>query len=555
MRTRPGLSPLSYLIAALIWGLFALAAQTAHSAPYAAMVIDARTGEVLHSRNADTPLHPASLTKMMTLYIAFDAIERGEIGLDTPIPISAHAAATPYAIGFRAGSSVPLRHLLRAAAIRSSNDGATAIAEALSGSEEAFARRMTETARALGMSRTTFRNAHGLTASGHMSTARDMTTLGRRVFYDFPQYYNLFSRRSADIGITTVRNTNRRLLDAYRGADGIKTGFTNAAGWNLVASAERGGERVVATVFGGQSAGWRNARVAELLDMGFERAPTHATVRRPRHVDLTGIARGGAATTLRTSGAVSRSIRPHGRPRRGTPVLTVEMQDLIEEAVGVALLEPEADASAAEEEAAAAPMPAPQQGDAPAAGETVVAQAQAPAEEEGGDALRLAAAAPDPAPEAPDAGAALAQEAPADLSAGDAPEGAPLLAVAEPQIVIEAVPLLATVPVAEAAVGLPAIADPAAAIARPEAIERVSTSGGERLAAAHLGLYPTEFEARRALLQAALADVSTLSEARRAVRHSPRGWAARFEGLTPAAAGSACARLAARGAGCEVEAP
>ncbi|WP_284266966.1 D-alanyl-D-alanine carboxypeptidase family protein, partial [Roseicyclus amphidinii] len=236
------------------------------AAPYAAMVMDARSGEVLHSRNADTRLHPASLTKMMTLYIAFEAVRLGEITLDTPVRISDRAAAEPPSkLGLRAGSTIRFRYLIRAAAIRSANDAATAIAEAIEGSEAAFARRMNRTARALGMTRTTFRNAHGLTEEGHLSTAHDMTIMGRRLFYDYPEYYNIFSRREDDAGIAMVRNTNRALLAAYRGADGIKTGYTRAAGFNLVASAERDGVRILATVFGGRSTAWRNQRIMELF--------------------------------------------------------------------------------------------------------------------------------------------------------------------------------------------------------------------------------------------------------------------------------------------------
>src|SRR5210317_2155227 len=185
------------------------------------MVIDARTGEVLHSRNADTRLHPASLTKMMTLYIAFEAVRLGEITMDTLVTVSQNAAAEPPSkLGLRAGQQIRLRYLVRAAAVRSANDAATAIGEAIEGSEAAFARRMTRTAEALGMTRTTFRNAHGLTAEGHLSTANDMTMLGRRMVYDYPEYYNLFSRLSTDAGVATVRNTNRAFLSAYRGADG-----------------------------------------------------------------------------------------------------------------------------------------------------------------------------------------------------------------------------------------------------------------------------------------------------------------------------------------------
>ncbi|WP_081532183.1 D-alanyl-D-alanine carboxypeptidase family protein [Rhodovulum sp. P5] len=279
----------------------------AMAAPYAAMVIDARNGKVLHSRNADTRLHPASLTKMMTLYIAFEAVENGEIGLDQYVTISKKAAAEPPSkLGLRAGQRIKFRYLIRGAAVKSANDAATAIGEAIEGSEAKFARRMNRTAKALGMSRTTFKNAHGLTEDGHLSTARDMTTLGQHLLYDYPEYYNLFSRLTTDAGVRTVPNTNRRLLNSYRGADGIKTGYTRAAGFNLVASAERGGERVIATVFGGRTSVERNARVAELLDMGFKRAPSHVAVRKPKKPVY-----GAQATRV---SALKASLHPKPRP-------------------------------------------------------------------------------------------------------------------------------------------------------------------------------------------------------------------------------------------------
>ncbi|MEM9852926.1 MAG: D-alanyl-D-alanine carboxypeptidase family protein [Pseudomonadota bacterium] len=298
---------------------FLAVASVVQAAPYAAMVMDARSGEVLHARNADTRLHPASLTKMMTLYIAFQAVQRGEISLDTAVTISAKAAAEPPSkLGLRAGQKIRLRYLIRAAAIKSANDAATAIGEAISGSEAAFARRMNRTAKSMGMTRTTFKNAHGLTESGHMSTARDMTVLGRHVLYDYPQYYNLFSRRSTDAGIATVTNTNRRLLNNYRGADGIKTGYTRAAGFNLVASAERGSTRVIATVFGGRSTTTRNARVAELLDMGFSRAPARVAVRKPSLRPAPN-APGAVGKTIRLVTAVKQSLRPRLRPGSEAP--------------------------------------------------------------------------------------------------------------------------------------------------------------------------------------------------------------------------------------------
>ena len=328
------------------------------------MVMDARSGKVLHSRNADTKLHPASLTKMMTLYVAFDAIRKGEITLDTKVKISRKAAAEPPSkLGLKAGSSIQLRYLIRAAAVKSANDAATAIGEAISGSEAAFARRMNRTAKAMGMSRTTFKNAHGLTESGHVSTARDMTILGRHVFYDFPDYYNLFSRRSTSAGIKSVQNTNSRLLNAYRGADGIKTGYTRAAGYNLVASAERGQERIIATVFGGRSTASRNARIAELLDMGFDRAPSRVAVRKPARPVLSDP--GGASApgkTIRVTGLVNKSPRPLNRPgAKPSEDVLVAMRSGINNALLEAAVEDAATGDAARDLTLEnAPEPAPQ---------------------------------------------------------------------------------------------------------------------------------------------------------------------------------------------------
>jgi len=309
--------------------------------------MDARTGEVLHARNADTRLHPASLTKMMTLYIAFQAIQRGEITLDTEVTVSRNAASEPPSkLGLRRGQKIKLRYLLRAAAVKSANDAATAIGEAIGGSETAFATRMNRTAAAMGMKNTTFKNANGLTQSGHMSTARDMSILGRHVIYDFPQYYNLFSRRTADAGIATVRHTNRRWLDSYPGADGIKTGYTNAAGFNLVASAQRGQQRIIATVFGGTSTAARNKRISELMDMGFNRAPSTATINRPELVasatpsqqtvsgNSSPATNGGAGKTIRVSGSVSRSPRPQTRPAPQLAVNTADINDVLAQVLG-----------------------------------------------------------------------------------------------------------------------------------------------------------------------------------------------------------------------------
>jgi D-alanyl-D-alanine carboxypeptidase len=338
------------LVISLLWLVVALPLSVS-AAPYAAYVMDARTGEVLHARNADTRLHPASLTKMMTLYVAFQAIENGEISLDTVVKISSKAAAEqPSKLGLRSGQRIKFRYLIRAAAVKSANDAATAIGETLEGSEAAFARRMTRTAKSLGMSKTTFKNAHGLTEQGHLSTASDMSKLGRHLLYDYPDYYNLFSRISTDAGMKTVPNTNRRLLSNYKGADGIKTGYTRAAGFNLVASAERGQERIIATVFGGRSTATRNARVAELLDMGFKRAPSRVALRKPAKPAYGGSR--ATAKTIRVVRAVKKSLRPKARGLRPetAPVL-VSLKDDVRQA----LVEAQVNSAANAQVAAVAP--------------------------------------------------------------------------------------------------------------------------------------------------------------------------------------------------------
>ena len=358
MNSRFGPLALRWVIMCICLIGVSFAGSRSHAAPYAAFVMDARTGEVLHARNADTRLHPASLTKMMTLYIAFQAIQRGEITLDTEVTVTANATAEPPSkLGLRTGQKIKMRYLLRAAAVKSANDAATAIGEAISGSEDAFATRMNRTAAAMGMTNTTFKNANGLTQSGHLSTARDMSVLGRHVIYDFPQYYNLFSRRTADAGIAEVRHTNRRWLDSYEGADGIKTGYTNAAGFNLVASAQRGQERVIATVFGGTSTAARNKQITELMDLGFNRAPTRATIDRPELVASAEVVQGnsspatngGAGKTIRVSGSVSQSPRPQTRPVQDVQlaVNSDDINDVLAAVLGAA------------DAAAPAPAPAP----------------------------------------------------------------------------------------------------------------------------------------------------------------------------------------------------
>jgi D-alanyl-D-alanine carboxypeptidase len=264
-----------------------LFAPVAEARGYAALIMDARTGKIIHSNNIDASLHPASLTKMMTLYIVFDQVKRGRLSLDQKIKISKNAASEPPSkLGLRAGQTIELRYLIRAAAVKSANDAATALGEAVAGSEAAFAQVMNEYAKAMGMKKSRFKNAHGLTATGHMSSARDMATLGRRLYFDFPQYYNIFGRVSTSAGIKTVRSSNRRLLNSYSGADGIKTGYTRAAGFNLVSSAQRGNRRVIVVVMGAQTGAGRNAEVARLMDVGFSKMPSRARARKPKPIRM-----------------------------------------------------------------------------------------------------------------------------------------------------------------------------------------------------------------------------------------------------------------------------
>ena len=475
---------------AAIWFLVILPISVM-AAPYADYVIDARTGEVLHSTNADTRLHPASLTKMMTLYVAFEAIRNGEITLDTKVRISKHAASEPPSkLGLRSGQTIAFRYLIRAAAIKSANDAATAIGEAISGSEAAFARRMTRTAQAIGMTRTTFKNAHGLTEEGHLSTAHDMTIMGRHLLYDYPQYYNLFSRQSAHAGIKTVTSHNR-LLRSYKGADGIKTGYTRAAGFNLVASAERGNERVIATVFGGKSTPTRDARVAELLDIGFRRAPSRAPLRKPDRPNYVAGADDSIPTgkSIRVSGLVKSSLRPVARTVPSIEVAQAVVDTAVEAS---STLQAGIDAAVAGLGSAAQPAK------------------PAPKEKRPSDAASLVASA-------------------------SVSDDAVLRPTARPQDLI----LASTTPTEEAS---------------QEIVTRLSTSGGHHWGI-NVGRYGSRYEAEKVLLQMALTEMATLDGTLRKVVQSPRGFDANFLGMTRESADLACRRLQARNVSCFMVGP
>lgn len=236
---------------------------------YADLVMDAKTGRILHATQPDELRHPASLTKMMTLYLAFEALKSGELTLNKSLPISQNAAAQePSKLGLRAGDTIRVEDALLGLVTKSANDATVVVAEALGGSEEQFAQMMTNKARLLGMKRTIFRNPSGLPNSEQVTTARDMAILGYAIVYHHPQFYPYFSRE----GFTYAgvrHNNHNHLMSRYRGMDGIKTGFIRASGFNLVASTVRGPTRLIGVVFGGHSAVARDNKMANLLDEAF----------------------------------------------------------------------------------------------------------------------------------------------------------------------------------------------------------------------------------------------------------------------------------------------
>lgn len=240
-------------------------------ASVSSILIDAQTGEVLSSSAADTLRYPASLTKLMTLYITFDALEKGIIKMDDKLPVSRHAAnMAPSKLGLRAGEKIKVRDAVMALVVKSANDCASVLAEGLGYTEENFAKTMTKVARELGMRNTTFYNASGLPNKNQKTTARDMALLGAAMYHHFPQYYKLFAAKKFTYKGRTIY-THNHLLKTFNGADGMKTGFTNAAGYNIVTSAERNGNRVIAVTMGHNTAKLRDKKVADLMNQGLKK--------------------------------------------------------------------------------------------------------------------------------------------------------------------------------------------------------------------------------------------------------------------------------------------
>ncbi len=267
---RPGIRAAALALVALFLSACVSAIPTAprpiESEKYAAIVVDATSGAVLYQYAAEQPRYPASLTKLMTVYMLFEALDQGRIQKATPIPISDTARAQPPTkIGFRAGETIDVDSAIRALVIRSANDVAVAVAEYLGGTEADFARQMTARARSLGLAQTSFANASGLPDPGQRTSARDMARLSLALRQRFPHHYHYFGERSFVYAGRTIRSHNE-LIGEVAGVDGLKTGYIRASGYNLATSIRRDGRSVVAVVMGGESAADRNARMKQLID-------------------------------------------------------------------------------------------------------------------------------------------------------------------------------------------------------------------------------------------------------------------------------------------------
>ena len=248
-----------------------------YSPPFASIVVDGNSGEALHVANADALRHPASLTKIMTLYLLFERLDAGKIRLDTPLKVSVHATEqAPSRLGLKVGQTIAVEDAIKAVVTKSANDAAVVIAENLAGDEDEFTKLMTQKAHALGMSRTTYVNASGLPDDDQLTTARDQALLGRAIQEQFPRYYKYFSTPEFVYHGSAMRNHNH-LLGMVGGVDGIKTGYTRASGFNLVTSVHRDGRYIVAVVLGGHSAFERDAHMRELISAHIKEAALRRT--------------------------------------------------------------------------------------------------------------------------------------------------------------------------------------------------------------------------------------------------------------------------------------
>src|SRR3954465_12713326 len=253
-------------------------ARSSYSPAFSSIIVDGNSGATLSANNPDALRHPASLTKIMTLYLLFERLESGKMKLDTEMDVSEHASEqSPTKLGLRPGQTIRVEDAIKGLVTRSANDAAVVIAESIAGDEDDFAKLMTRKARALGMTRTVYRNASGLPNDSQVTTARDQATPGRAIQDRFPRHYRYFSIAAFNYHGRSIRNHNK-LLGNVEGVDGIKTGYTRASGFNLVTSMRRGNRHLVGVVLGGRSGGSRDAIMRNLLAENLEKAATRRTV-------------------------------------------------------------------------------------------------------------------------------------------------------------------------------------------------------------------------------------------------------------------------------------
>lgn len=290
---------------------------------YAGIVVDAKSGKVMYEEAADAKRYPASVTKVMTLYILFQELEAGNIKLSTKMTVSKHAAAAvPTKLGLKAGSTITVENAIKSLVTLSANDMARVIAEHISGSESKFAERMTATAHALGMSRTTYRNASGLPDPGQITTVRDQAILGVAVYQHFPRYYEFFQTKSFSYGKRTYGNHNRLLGE--NGIDGIKTGYINAAGSNLLTAARRDGRHMIVVAFGFNSAAARDSKVRQLVRTYLPKTRSGDYVRTAM-VPLPG-RQGGAPVQFASAAPIPVAVQPMPLPSFRVAALSAPME-------------------------------------------------------------------------------------------------------------------------------------------------------------------------------------------------------------------------------------
>jgi D-alanyl-D-alanine carboxypeptidase len=534
-------------------GLSILASQPAEAQGrrHAALILDANTGRVLSEHAADEPRYPASLTKMMTLYVLFELIEQKKLNYDTRIVFSpASTRVQPSKLGLAAGDSLTVLEAAKALITKSANDVAMAVAEHVAGSDQKFAAVMTQTARRIGMKSTTFKNPHGLPNDEQVTTARDMVTLGLRLQDDFPKHYQLFAAREFSHNGSTHRNHNTLLL-TYEGTDGIKTGYIGSSGFNLVANVKRGDKHVLGVVFGGATAGARNQTMKTLLNIALIKASPVKTrqstpVARGRPVPTPAVAARPEATPAVATAAATITPPPVAPPRASSVP-----------AVAPAIAQAQAQATA---------LPQPKQiALAPPALETPSPAPAAPTPEVQMARVRPLLVAPRPPAQAalpPGPIQATTQTRPTQVAQDAAMPPPPLasgLAAAPPKRIQAVAPAPIQAPAQAPAQVATLMPPPGASRLNGPAVSPAPSAVAANAVHLQVGAYASKAEAEKqlsAVRQQGGATVATLAgEAVAAVSNGKPVFRARFTGIDPAKAGGICNDLRRRQIDCMVARP